>query len=71
MARRRNSRFFALAAGVGLGVWFGVVLAAGRADQARELNENSNAACFIGNFNNPSETAGMPGESQALQGCRE
>lgn len=40
MAKRSTGRFFALAAGVGFGVWFGVVLAAGRADQAHELNED-------------------------------
>lgn len=69
MGKRNPGRFFALAAGICFGVWFGAVLAAGREDQARTINEDPNAACSIRVISHPGEVAGLSGASQAVQGC--
>lgn len=69
MAERNRGRLFALAAGVGIGVWFGAVLAACREDQARVINEDQHAACSIRNLSDSVEAKGMPSASQGQQSC--
>lgn len=70
MAKPNQGRWFALAAGVGFGVWFGAVLAVGREDQARTIDEDQHAACSVRNISDSDEAKGMPSASQVQQGCR-
>lgn len=63
-----RGRLFALAVGIGFGVWFGAVLAASRIDQTPIHNEGSNEAYDSRDFGNTNQAQSSAGTGASLQG---